>query len=86
MHLLLFHVLLVIHCVRLLFELDLCPLVLLFYVLVDRLDYGRYLAGDRPGMYLNNPPYRFIMSFVVKSADEANNDGSDRISTKSEGT
>ena len=43
---------------------------------------GRRLTGT----FLNNPPHRFIMSFVVNSADEANNDGSARISTKSEGT
>ena len=44
-------------------------------------------GGRRPTRtFLNNPPYRFIISFVVNSADEANNDGSARISTNSEGT
>ena len=44
--LLLFHALLAIHSVRLLFELDLCPLELLFCVLVYRSNSGRYLVGD----------------------------------------
>lgn len=38
------------------------------------------------GPFLNRPAYRLMISFVVNSADEANNDGSARISQISAGT
>ena len=39
-----------------------------------------------PETFLKRPPQRLMMSFVVNSAELANKLGSERISTKSEGT
>ena len=36
--------------------------------------------------FLKRPPHRLMMSFVVNSAELANKLGSERISTRSEGT
>ena len=39
-----------------------------------------------PETFLKRPPQRLMMSFVVNSAELANKLGSERISTRSEGT